>query len=200
MDNFRALQEFLGRFMPLSGEDFAILKKKSSVIHIRKKDIITDAGDTELYLYFVVKGLIREYFYKGSQQVTTDLISEGTITGSVTSFFTGAPSHFCLQAMEPCSLIAIHKGALEDLYRSKRSWEKFGRIITTHFLLQQEKQILNYTRLNPRERFLHFVNEYSHLVQRVPQKYLASFLQIKPETFSRMKHMIRKNPKKQSVS
>ncbi len=200
MDNFRALQEFLGRFMPLSGEDFAILKKKSSVIHIRKKDIITDAGDTELYLYFVVKGLIREYFYKGSQQVTTDLISEGTITGSVTSFFTGAPSHFCLQAMEPCSLIAIHKGALEDLYRSNRNWEKFGRIITTHFLLQQEKQILNYTRLNPRERFLHFVNEYSHLVQRVPQKYLASFLQIKPETFSRMKHMIRKNPKKQSVS
>ncbi|HRG82716.1 MAG TPA: Crp/Fnr family transcriptional regulator [Chitinophagaceae bacterium] len=200
MDNFRALQEFLGRFMPLSGEDFAILKKKSSVIHIRKKDIITDAGDTELYLYFVVKGLIREYFYKGSQQVTTDLISEGTITGSVTSFFTGAPSHFCLQAMEPCSLIAIHKGALEDLYRSNRNWEKFGRIITTHFLLQQEKQILNYTRLNPRERFLHFVNEYSHLVQRVPQKYLASFLQIKPETFSRMKHLIRKNPKKQSVS
>lgn len=200
MDNFRALQEFLGRFMPLSGEDFAILKKKSSVVHIRKKDIITDAGDTELYLYFVVKGLIREYFYKGSQQVTTDLISEGTITGSVTSFFTGAPSHFCLQAMEPCSLIAIHKGALEDLYRSNRNWEKFGRIITTHFLLQQEKQILNYTRLNPRERFLHFVNEYSHLVQRVPQKYLASFLQIKPETFSRMKHMIRKNPKKQSVS
>ena len=200
MDNFRALQEFLGRFMPLSGEDFAILKKKSSVVHIRKKDIITDAGDTELYLYFVVKGLIREYFYKGSQQVTTDLISEGTITGSVTSFFTGAPSHFCLQAMEPCSLIAIHKGALEDLYRSNRNWEKFGRIITTHFLLQQEKQILNYTRLNPRERFLHFVNEYSHLVQRVPQKYLASFLQIKPETFSRMKHLIRKNHKKQSVS
>lgn len=200
MDNFRALQEFLGRFMPLSGEDFAILKKKSSVIHIRKKDIITDAGDTELYLYFVVKGLIREYFYKGSQQVTTDLISEGTITGSVTSFFTGAPSHFCLQAMEPCSLIAIHKGALEDLYRSNRNWEKFGRIITTHFLLQQEKQILNYTRLNPRERFLRFVNEYSHLVQRVPQKYLASFLQIKPETFSRMKHLIRKNHKKQSVS
>lgn len=196
MDNYRALQEFLGRFMPLSGEDFACLKKHSSVIHVRKKDILTDAGDTELYLYFVVRGLIREYFYKGGEQVTTDIISEGTITGSVTSFFTGAPSHYCLQAMEPCSLIAIHKGQLEDLYGKGQQWEKFGRVILAHFLLQQEHDIINSTMRSPRERFFDFLEKHGDLLQRVPQKYLASYLQIKPETFSRMKHLVRKQPKK----
>lgn len=195
MDNYRALQEFLGRFMPLSGEDFAILKKHSSVVHIRKRDIITDAGDTELYLYFVAKGLIREYFYKGAEQVTTDIISEGTITGAVTSFLTGAPSHYSLQAMEPCSLVAIHKGQLESLYQSGRLWDQFGRIIMSHFLLQREFEIINSATLTPRERFFSFLDKHGDLLQRVPQKYLASYLQIKPETFSRMKHLVKKQNK-----
>lgn len=199
MDNYQALYNFLNRFMPLPEEGFAELKKRSSVIHIRKGDIITDAGDTELYLYYVTRGLIREYFYKGAQQVTTDIISENTITGSVTSFFTGAPSHFCLQAMEPCSLVGIHKGSLEELYRSNRYWEKFGRILTAHFLMQQERAILNNTRYTPRERFLQFFTNNTDLLQRVPQKYLASYLQIKPETFSRMKHLLRKTPKKSAA-
>lgn len=196
MDNYQVLQQFLNRFMPLSPEDFTLLRKHSSVVHVRKRDIITEAGETELYLYFVVSGLIREFFYKGGKQVTTDIIPEGTITGSVTSFFTGAPSHYCLQAMEPCSLVTIHKGSLEDLYRSDRKWEKFGRILTAHFLMQQEWQILDNTCYSPRERFIRFFDKHSDLLQRVPQKYLASFLQIKPETFSRMKHLLRKNHKK----
>lgn len=198
MENYRALQEFIGKFIVISPEEFGALKKSISLLHIRKRDIITRAGETELYLYFVAKGLIREYFYKGTKQITTDIISEGTITGSVTSFFTGAPSHYCLEAMEPCTLFGIHKASLELLYRTDRKWEKFGRILTAHFLLQQEWEILNIARFSPRERFLHFTNRHRELLQRVPQKYLASYLQIKPETFSRMKHLLKqgniKNP------
>lgn len=195
MHNYQALQTFLQRFLVLPAEDFAELKRRSEVIHVKKKAIITDAGNPELYIYFVVKGLIREFFYKGKQEITTDIISEGTITGSVTSFFTGAPSHYCLQAMEPCTLIAMHKGKLEELYRSDRKWERFGRVLTAHFLMQQEWHILNSTRFTPREMFLHFFEHHSDLLQRVPQKYLASYLRIKPETFSRMKHLLRKNKK-----
>jgi hypothetical protein len=43
----------------------------------------------------------------------------------------------------------------------------------------------------PRERFIYFVNRNPELLQRVPQKYLASYLNIKPETFSRFKHLVR---------
>lgn len=196
MENYRALQTFLNGFLVLPENDFAELKRRSEVVHFKKKQIIVNAGDTALHLYFVVKGLIREYFYKGNQQHTTDIITEDTITGSVTSFFTGAPSHFCLQAMEPCTLIAIHKGQLEELYRSDKKWERFGRVITADFLLRQEWQILNDTRFSPRERFLHFFENHAGLLQRVPQKYLASFLKIKPETFSRMKHLLHTSRKK----
>jgi hypothetical protein len=52
-------------------------------------------------------------------------------------------------------------------------------------------------KLTPRERFLDFVHKNPELLQRVPQKYLASYLNIQPETFSRFKHLLRER-KKQS--
>ena len=51
-------------------------------------------------------------------------------------------------------------------------------------------------KLTPRERFLRFVSKHPELMQRVPQKYLASYLNIKPETFSRFKHMVKEYSKK----
>ncbi|MEI9808160.1 MAG: hypothetical protein WDO16_09940 [Bacteroidota bacterium] len=46
-------------------------------------------------------------------------------------------------------------------------------------------------KMTPRERFLNFVMKNPDLMQRVPQKYLASYLNIKPETFSRFKHLLK---------
>jgi hypothetical protein len=57
--------------------------------------------------------------------------------------------------------------------------------------------------LSPKERFIGFVNRHSKLLQRVPQKYLASYLNIKPETFSRFKHFVKShsgNNKNHSVN
>jgi hypothetical protein len=50
-------------------------------------------------------------------------------------------------------------------------------------------------KMTPRERFLNFVMKNPQLMQRVPQKYLASYLNIKPETFSRFKHLLRNHSK-----
>lgn len=196
MDNYQALHQFIEQFISLTGEEFAQLKKRSSVVHVRKKDVITSAGETENYLYYVARGLVREYFFKAGEAVTSQVIAEGTVFGSVSSFLTGTPSHFCLEAMEPCSLVTIQKGQLEELYRSSPRWEKFGRILTTHFVLRQEREVMLRYRLAPRERFIRFVEENPQLLQRVPQKYLASLLQIKPETFSRMKHLLYRSPRK----
>ncbi len=191
MDPYAALSRFLNKFILLTDADLAILKSKTKLVHFKKGQLISAAGDTELHLYFIIKGLIREYFYKANEQVTTDLIVEGTITGAVTSFLTGTPSHYCLEAMEAVTAISIQKADLEELYRSGNKWEKFGRIVTTHFLLQQEQHIIDTSRFTARERFIHFVEKYPELLQRVPQKFLASYLDIKPETFSRMKHLLK---------
>jgi len=190
---YHSLLLFLNQFLHLSEDEFTILQKRTAVKHFNKKENLIEPGETDKHLYFTGRGLIREYFIRGKKQVTTDIITEGTITGSISSFLTGEPSHYCLQAMEPVTVLAISRIDLEELYSSDRKWERLGRVLTAHFLLQQEQHILDNIRFSVRERFVHFAEKHRDLLQRVPQKYLASYLNIEPETFSRLKHLLKKN-------
>lgn len=69
--------------------------------------------------------------------------------------------------------------------------ERLGRLIVTESLVTYDRRQLDMIRLSPRERFLHFVEQNPELLQRVPQKLLASYLSIQPETFSRFKHLLK---------
>ena len=81
---------------------------------------------------------------------------------------------------------------LEKLYENSPRIERLGRIAITHLFLQREEWEHECLRLDTRERFLHFVQNNPDLMQRVPQKFLASYLNMKPETFSRLKHLIQR--------
>jgi hypothetical protein len=69
--------------------------------------------------------------------------------------------------------------------------ERLGRLVITFTLIQRDKWNMQMMKLTPRERFLKFVERNPDLIQRVPQKQLASYLNIQPETFSRFKHLLR---------
>ena len=66
-------------------------------------------------------------------------------------------------------------------------------MVITFTMVIKDRWQMNMIKLTPRERFLDFVHKNPDLLQRVPQKYLASYLNIQPETFSRFKHLLRKN-------
>jgi CRP-like cAMP-binding protein len=110
--------------------------------------------------------------------------------GSVISFLTGEPSRYVLETIEPVTAYSISKKDLDELFAMDKKWEKFGRKILTTFFLQVEYHNIDMIRYSTRERFINFMKEYPDLVLRVPQKYLASYLEIQPETFSRLKHLM----------
>jgi CRP-like cAMP-binding protein len=180
---------FLSRFFKLQEEDFSQLKKKIVYKEFPKKKLLIKEGETEQHLYFINKGLVHQYFYVGKEMTTTDLVHEGTITGSVASFLSGKPSHYFLETMEPTSVFIISKKDLHELYASDIKWQRFGRVLITHFLLQQEQHLLDNIRYSIRERIVHFAAAFPALLKRVPQRRLASYLNIKPETFSRLKSL-----------
>jgi hypothetical protein len=76
--------------------------------------------------------------------------------------------------------------------------EHLGRLIVTYTMVVKDRWQMRLIKHTPRERFIEFVTKNPELVQRVPQKYLASFLHIKPETFSRFKHLLRTHSKNSS--
>jgi hypothetical protein len=73
--------------------------------------------------------------------------------------------------------------------------EHLGRLIITHTMVLKDRWQMRLIQHSPRERFIDFVQKNPELLQRVPQKFLASYLNIKPETFSRFKHLVRSGSK-----
>ena len=187
---FEQIRQFINQHIELTEEEFQTLASKFRPVSFDKKTKVVDIDEIATTIYFVIKGITRRYFYRGKQEVITHLVTENGIMGSVISFLTGEPSRYVLETIEPVTAVAISKQDLEALFLSDKKWEKFGRKILTSFFLQIEYRNLDNIRFSTKERFINFMKQNPDLVMRVPQKYLASYLEIQPETFSRLKHLM----------
>ena len=184
------VRQFINRHIELTDEEFKTLASKLHLVNFDKRTKLVDIGEVATNVYFVLKGISRRYFYKGKQEMITHLVKEGSLMGSVISFLTGEPSKYFLETIEPVTAYSLSKKDLEELFAANKKWEKFGRKIITAFFLQTEYHNIDMIRYTTRERFVNFMKKNPDLVLRVPQKYLASYLEIQPETFSRLKHLM----------
>jgi CRP-like cAMP-binding protein len=188
------LRQYVSGYVALTNEEFAFLAEKIVVRSFDKRQQLVRVGEVEQFMNFVVKGLVRMYFIKGRTEVITNIAKEGQLISSSASFLSGHPSCYFIETLEPTMMLSISREHLDGLYQQSFSVERLGRLVTTQFVLQKEEWELECMRLDARQRFLRFVENNPDLMQRVPQKYLASYLNMKPETFSRLKHLLRKRP------
>jgi CRP-like cAMP-binding protein len=186
------LQKYIDQFIDLPSEELEALISAIEVRSCDKKVRLTELGDSEKYLYFVIKGLARKFFYKGKEEVITQIAKEGELISSSVSYFSGQPSGYIVETIEPTTFYSLHKEKAEQLYNKYPKLERLSRLIITELFLQKELWELECIRYSTKERFLRFMSDNPELFQRVPQKYLASYLNIKPETFSRLKHLLRR--------
>ncbi len=197
MPSSNSLLSFLNKFIPISQEEFdqfmaPYLIRRS----FDKKGIITNAGVIENYVNFIDKGLVRKYYLKGKEEVCTQISYEGHIVHAQESFHSRTPSEFFIEAIEATELSSLSYENLERIYSSSEKMQHLGRLVVTATMVLKDKWVGQLVKITPRERFISFVTKHPELLQRVPQKYLASYLNIKPETFSRFKHMIKEYSKK----
>jgi signal-transduction protein with cAMP-binding, CBS, and nucleotidyltransferase domain len=185
------LQKYIDQFIDLPVEELEALINSIEVRSVDKKVRLTDINETEKYLYFVIKGLARKFFYKGKEEIITQIAKEGELISSSVSYFSGLPSGYVIETIEPTTFYSLHHDRAEQLYSKYPKLERLSRLIITELFLQKEVWELERIRYSTKERFLRFMNDNPELFQRVPQKYLASYLNIKPETFSRLKHLLR---------
>jgi CRP-like cAMP-binding protein len=192
MDTIGPFLGYLRKFVNITDDEFerCILP----IIKVRKcgkKDFITRAGEVENYFNFIIKGLVRKYYKKNSHEINTQISFEGHIILSQESFHSRTPSEYAIETIEPSVFISIQYDDLEKLYNQSKKMEHLGRLVITHTMMLKDRWQMQMIKMTPRERFLNFVMKNPDLMQRVPQKYLASYLNIKPETFSRFKHLLR---------
>lgn len=196
MDTTRLFRDYLSKFVELTDTEFE--QQLMPVIKVRrfgKKELLTKAGEVENYFNFITSGLIRKYYQKGHHEINTQISTEGHIIHCQESYHSRQPSEYSVETIEPSTIVSITYNDLESVFAASKKMEHLGRLVITHTMVLKDRWQIQLVKMTPRERFLHFVTKNPALMQRVPQKFLASYLNIKPETFSRFKHLLRGHTK-----
>ena len=183
---------YLQRFMTITIDELKILLSYCEIRQVEKRTILVKEGDVDNYLNMVVKGLVMKYVRVKKNDMILQLATEGHVIHSEISFLTRTPSLVFVETLEPTIMVSLTYDKMEEALDKFPQGERLGRLILTGMYVKKEES--RYFRLlrSARERFLDYLNAHPHMLQRVPQKYLASYLNIKPETFSRMKHLVAK--------
>lgn len=183
---------YLQRFMELSRQEFDQLSPFLELRVFDKKALLLSQGQVDDYLNIVMKGMVRKYILTKKGEATLQLATEGHIIQSEISFHTRRPTDVILETLEPTVLISIHFDNMQQALKTVPGAERLGRAMVTQMFIKKDMRYYDQLQMTTRERFLAYVTNHPHMLQRVPQKILASYLNIKPETFSRLKHLLRK--------
>jgi CRP-like cAMP-binding protein len=182
------LRDFISKFVSLTDPEFIYFASFFESRKFKKKEKLIREGEVEKYLNFIESGIARLYFVKNKEEVILQFSTENEVICCYESFLSGQPSSFFTESIEPMVVLSITNENLEKLFEFSPKFERLGRLFATREYLKKAAFDHQRLRTTTRERFIEFTREHSDLLQRVPQKYLASYLNIKPETFSRMKH------------
>jgi CRP-like cAMP-binding protein len=182
---------YLQGYVPLTRHEFHQLEPYFEIREFEKKVKVINAGEVERYLNVIAWGLVRKYLPVRNREITVQLASEGHIIHSELSFHYRVPSRAVVETIEPSVFLSISYDSLEQLYERFPKVERLGRLMISDLFIKKDNRYFDQLRKTTRERFLEYVKTHPQMLQRVPQKFIASYLNIKPETFSRLKHLMR---------
>jgi len=185
------LYRYFTRFTSLTKQEFNQFLPYIEVREFDKKCPVVRAGEVERYLNIVAWGLVRKYLPVRGRELTIQLATEGHIIHSDLSFHYRTPSNCVIETIEPTVFFSVTYENLQEAYDLFPKAERLGRLLLSDLFVKKDTRYFDQLRKDTRERFLDYVRTHPQMMQRVPQKYIASYLNIKPETFSRLKHLMR---------
>lgn len=186
------LYEFLAGYSPLTKAEFGQILPYVEIREFDKKVQVIREGEVETYLNIIARGLVRKYLPIKDKEVIIQLAKERHIVNSELSFHYRTPSKAIVETIEPTIFLSISYDSLQQLFEQFPKAERLGRLMVSQLYIRTDTHYYDLLQKSTRERFLAYVRSHPQMLQRVPQKYIASYLNIKPETFSRLKHLLRK--------
>ena len=185
------IHQYFNGFLELTTEEFEALLPYFEIREFTKKAQVVEAGEIDRYFNIILKGLVRKYTIVGKKDVTLQLSIEGQMIHSEISLNKQTPSDTIVEAIEPTVFLSMSYDNLQTVYEQFPKIEKLGRLIITYMFIKKDFRDFSQLKKTTRERFIDYMQSHPDMLQRVPQKYIASYLNIKPETFSRLKHLMK---------
>ena len=152
-----------------------------------KHHILLKAGENSDMVYFICKGLLRNYYIKGNKEINHWITKEDMLLAAAYTLATGNKNFINYETLEDTYVLKIKYTTLESLYAKYHSLEYLGRRIVEVYYAAFMKMTFDILFLSAEERYSLFVKTHADLLNRVPLKYIASYLGISPETLSRLR-------------
>lgn len=166
---------------------------------IKKKEFFCRSGDDFRYFAIVLKGLFRLY-YLGSdgKEYIKNFRSEWEVIGPYAEILQNVKVRTYIEAVEDSTILVFPYDEFTKLYRANPHWMELGNYVNEVNYIEKEEKEFNFLQLSATERYLKFQNAFSHIANRIPQYFVASYLGITPVALSRIVKKLKDKKEDQS--
>lgn len=171
--------------------EFALLEQ-FKIEEVKKGNVLLHEKDICKNLWFLCDGLLRSYHNIGDKEVTSRIMYTGHIVISPGSFFTQTPATESIETLADCVLAKLSFNDLQEIYKKYPEFNYHTRLITEQYFYKQEQRLYMLRKHDAAAKYNFFLENYADYLKDIPQKYIASFLNIAPETLSRTRSKLGK--------
>jgi len=191
MANNIELTNFIKKNITIEDEDLKIVLSYFKTIKKNKNEILLSAGKISQVSYFVKKGCLRLFFIDDDgKDVTRYIAFENQFATALVSFITNEPAQETIQVIENSELLYITHDDFRYLMKIIPKWKDFYNIYLEKAYVNNSKRLMSFTTLNASERYNQLFKINPNIVKRLPNKIVASYINISQETLSRIKSKI----------
>jgi CRP-like cAMP-binding protein len=175
------------RYVEIHDTEWAAIAPCWRSFHFPKGTFVSKESVTEGNFYIVRQGVQRLFVVHDGVDICLGFSYGHSWSGDYDSFVRQVPGRFNVQAVTDSELVGIAYGDLQRLYDTIPAMERFGRLILEELLVGRATREIEQIALSAEERYRRLVQRSPQLLQLVPQKDIASYLRMTPETFSRLR-------------
>ncbi len=189
MEITTAFLTHFARATPLNNEALQEFLTKATPVTLKKGDLLARVGQPVVYAYFMENGVVR-HFVKGkkNREFTKNFIHRtGIFLPSLSDFYLRRPATIYCDALTDIEALRWHYDDLMAAAHQNPAWQRLMLQTTVMAFAGKERKEIALNQLSAKERYLQFQLDFPELEQLVPQHMVASFLNVTPETLSRIR-------------
>lgn len=165
-----------------------------SLLHYRKLakgEILLNYGEICKQQYFVLSGCLRNYSIDeyGKEHIMM-FAQPDWWTSDLYSYVTGLPAEHLIEALMDTEVYIIYKEDMDKVFERIPKFERFFRILFQNSIVTNNKRLSSSMSIPAEERYQAFIKKYPTIYQRIPLKYIASYLGISPEFLSKIRNKL----------
>ncbi|KGF53125.1 Crp/Fnr family transcriptional regulator [Prevotella amnii] len=180
-------RELARKYSTMTHEELNVLENILEPMRFAKGQMILKEGEVCKNIYYIEQGLIRQFYFKKGKQITEHLGEDHTIFMCIESLFKEEPTSLQVEALEPTIIYAIPKFRLEQVALHNVNIQILYRKILEESLITSQIHADLVRFETAQDRYKRFCKLCPQVILRAPLVYIASYLQMTPETLSRVR-------------